>query len=153
MKFSLALALAGTLALAACSQSEEPATPDTAGDEAMSDDNGGGGNSPEDYAAARDEILGRNASDEPMDSGAQDDRFTAACLRSSNQSEEMCRCMSGKATANLTNNGREFLIASLNEDTERVLELRPTMNMTELTQSGMFLVNASTECAAEGHNQ
>ena len=147
MKFSLALALAGTLALAACGGSEDTATTD---DVAA---NNSDVMTAEQASGVADQLAADMTDGVPMDSGAQDDRFTAACLRSSNQTEEMCRCMSGKATANLTDNGREFLIASLNEDTDRVIALRPTMNMTELTQAGMFLVNASTECAAEGHNQ
>ena len=136
MKYSIGLLLAGSLALAACGGGgdDSPMTAETSQD------------------LANDKIESMNDG-ETMDSGRADNDFTAACLTASNMPEAMCTCMSGKATANLTENGRDFLIATLNEDTDRVIALRGQMSLTEMSQSGMFMVNASTECAAEGHNQ
>jgi|TARA_R110002073_G_scaffold184389_2_gene342767 hypothetical protein len=143
MKYSIGLLLAGSLALAACGGGSD--------DTAMSDDDGP-------MTAEMSQDLANDMAEsmndgEAMDSGREDDDFTAACLNASNMPEAMCTCMSGKATANLTENGRDFLVATLNENSDRVMALRGQMSLTEMSQAGMFMVNASTECAAEGHNQ
>ncbi len=83
-------------------------------------------------------------------SGNRDDEFTAACLHASNQSVSMCSCLSEKADESLGENSRNFLIASLNEDTDTARELRLRMDMEETAAAAMFMANASSQCAREG---
>jgi hypothetical protein len=83
-------------------------------------------------------------------SGNADDEFVTACLSASNQSVSMCTCLSEKADDGLSDNSRDFLIATLNEETEDAMELRIRMNMEETAAAAMFMANASTQCAREG---
>ncbi|MEE2565978.1 hypothetical protein [Hyphobacterium marinum] len=163
MKLTHLTALTAALALAACSggnDTTDPETPEAINGEVefsdgTSDESGGeGGNGDEamtneDYAAARDRILGRDT----MEEGREDPEFTAACLSASNMNEDMCRCISRHSTANLTDRSRDFLLATLTENTQEAARLRGEMTMQEASQAGMFMVNSATTCAAEGHNQ
>ncbi|WP_421792532.1 hypothetical protein [Hyphobacterium sp.] len=83
-------------------------------------------------------------------SGGTNDDFAAACLNATNSSPTMCACLAEKAEEDLSEGGREFLIASMNEDNDRVLALRGELGIQEMSVAGMFLVTASTQCAEEG---
>lgn len=137
------LAILAALALAACNNSS-PDAPDTPEESTTESDGGApaGGN-----AGGSDDMTTETGSS----SGNADDEFVAACLSASNLSESMCVCLSEKADERLTGNSREFLIATLNEQSEAVMEMRAQMGMEELTAAAMFMANASTQCAREGH--
>lgn len=132
----LPIAFVAALALAACNNN--PAETDTA-DTSQMDNNGSAGTASTDVNSTS-----------STSSGASNDEFVAACLSASNQSESMCRCLSEKADEDLSDNSREFLIATLNEQSEEVMEMRARMSLEEMSTAGMFLVNASTQCASEG---
>lgn len=149
MKLSHWAVLAAALTLAACgggNGADSTGTPEavngepaqSAGDEPMPD-----GDEP---------MTGGNDLDPVLEEGREDPEFTAACLSASNMNEAMCRCVSRRATANLTDRSRAFLIAMLSEDAAESTRLRMEMTMPEITESGMFMVNSATDCAAEGHN-
>ncbi len=129
------IAFVAALALAACNNNS--ADTDTADTAQMNNDGG---------ATGSDNVNSTGSSS----SGASDDEFVAACLSASNQSESMCRCLSEKADEDLSDNSREFLIATLNEQSDEVMEMRARMSLEEMSTAGMFLVNASTQCASEG---
>lgn len=78
------------------------------------------------------------------------DDFAAACLNATNNSPAMCECMADRAEDGLTGDAREFLIASMNDENERVMSMRGELSVEEMSVAGMFLVNASVECAREG---
>jgi len=137
------LAILAALALAACNNSgtdandaPDDSTTEMDGGSASSDGNSGGS----------DDMTTETSSS----SGRADNEFVAACLSASNQSESMCTCMAEKADADLSEISQEFLIATLNENQDRVVELRSEMNFEEMSTAGMFLVTASTDCAREG---
>ena len=129
------IAFVAALALAACNNNSTDT--DTADTAQMNNDGG---------ATGSDNVNSTGSSS----SGASDDEFVAACLSASNQSESMCRCLSEKADEDLSDNSREFLIATLNEQSDEVMEMRARMSLEEMSTAGMFLVNASTQCASEG---
>lgn len=141
MKKLTPLAILAALALAACNNSS-PDTTDAA-DSNTEMENGNSGNSSDNSS---DDMSVETSSS----NGPSDDEFVAACLRASNQTESMCTCLSEKAEADLTENSREFLIATLNDESEEVMEMRSRMSMEEMSTAGMFLVTASTQCAREG---
>jgi hypothetical protein len=142
MKKLTPLAILAALALAACNNSS-PDTTDAATDSNTEIENGNAGSG-----------SGHDSGDMAVETGdsngASDDEFVAACLSASNQTESMCTCLSEKAEADLTETSREFLIATLNEQSDEVTELRSRMSMEEMSTAGMFLVTASTQCAREG---
>jgi hypothetical protein len=131
----LPVTIVAALALTACNNN---AADTDAAESAPMDNNGG---------VTGSDNMTNNAS---SSSGASDDEFVSACLSASNQSESMCRCLSEKADEDLSDSSREFLIATLNEQTEEVMEMRARMSLEEMSTAGMFLVNASTQCASEG---
>lgn len=162
MKLSHLTALMAALALAACgggNGTNDPETPEAVNGEVdysdgvTNDDDGGGsaddGMTGDDDAAAPEGILGRG----DMEEGPEDPEFTAACLSASNMTEDMCRCISRRATANLTGRSRDFLLATLTENAQEAARIRMEMPMQETAQAGMFMVNSATDCAAEGHNR
>jgi hypothetical protein len=135
MKARLAIALLASLALAACNNN---ATDDTdAGDTPPADN----GTNPDNGSGGGDTVRTRAGSD---------DDFAAACLNATNNSPEMCQCMAEQADAELTGDAREFLIASMNDENERVMAMRGELSVEEMSVAGMFLVNASVECARDG---
>jgi len=137
------LAILAALALAACNNSS-PENTDAADSntEMQNGDSGGESGNGSDNMAV----------ETGSSNGPSDDEFVAACLRASNQTESMCTCLSEKAEEDLTANSREFLIATLNEESDEVMEMRSRMSMEEMSTAGMFLVTASTECAREGRH-
>lgn len=133
------IAIIAALALAACNNSPAEDDTDMTSDESssMSNDGNSGG---------ADNMTETSSSG----SGASSDDFVEACLEASNNTPGMCQCLSEKSEDDLTGNGREFLIASMLNQEGRVMELRGQMSIEEMSQAGMFLVNASVECAREG---
>ena len=59
---------------------------------------------------------------------------------------ELAECIAQKADAQLDNDGKAFLIASMQKDEATLSQLRQTMSIDKLAQTGMFMTNASAEC-------
>lgn len=137
----LALLSATALVLAACSNP----TPSSDAPENGAEETGISGNTRNGNGEAMTETSG---GDEPAESAADD--FAAACLNATNNSPSMCSCLAEKADEDLTGDARDFLVASMNEDNDRVLAMRGQLSVEEMSVAGMFLVTASTECAQEG---
>lgn len=135
------LAILAALALAACSNDSPDATDLPA--QGMAENNGSAASG---NAGATDDMT----TETDTSSGNADDEFVTACLSASNQSVSMCTCLSEKADEDLSDNSREFLIATLNEESEAVMEMRTRMDMEEMATAAMFMANASTQCAREG---
>lgn len=135
--------------LTACGGGDEPAddTPEAVNGEVehVDGDNGdmsdGGGD--DDMASG---------GDEPMRSAGTDPEFISGCVNSSNLSREMCTCIAASAEAELSDNSRDFLTASLNENAEEATAIRMRMSIAEVTEAGMFMMNATTDCAERGFN-
>ena len=77
--------------------------------------------------------------------------FTTACVSSYNMGDDICNCLAGKADERLTPIGFAFLIASMNDDDEKIAELRPQLSMSDSLETGMFMVNTPAECAQVIH--
>ena len=75
--------------------------------------------------------------------------FAATCETNSNMPAEICACVADKAMSELSEDGRAFLIAGLEEDQARATELREKMKPEELMATSMFLVNTPAACAQE----
>jgi len=137
------LTILAAFALAACNNS----APDSneAPDESTTEMDGGSDASSGNSGGSDDMTTETSSS-----SGRADRDFVAACLSASNMSESMCTCLAEKADADLSENSQQFLIATLNEDQDRVVELRTQMSFEEMSSAGMFMIGGSTECAREG---
>lgn len=136
------LAILAALALAACSNDSPDATdPPT---QSTTETTGSAA------ASGNDGAIDDMTTETGTSSGNAGDEFVAACLSASNQSMSMCTCLSEKADEDLSDNSREFLIATLNEESEAVMEMRTRMDMEEMATAAMFMANASTQCAREG---
>ncbi|HHQ13533.1 MAG TPA: hypothetical protein ENK16_00750 [Chromatiales bacterium] len=75
--------------------------------------------------------------------------FVDACLASSNMQRPMCECLADKASRELSPTGVELLIAGMQSDDEKAEKLRSQLEMPELMKTGMFMVNAPSECSAQ----
>ena len=64
--------------------------------------------------------------------------------------EALCKCVSGKAQDELSEEGYDFLVAMLSENESETERLRTTMPMAEVVKAGMFMTNAPATCASEG---
>ncbi|PIW30288.1 MAG: hypothetical protein COW29_04295 [Rhodobacterales bacterium CG15_BIG_FIL_POST_REV_8_21_14_020_59_13] len=136
------LAILAALALAACNN-DSPDTNDSPDESAIESN---GGSATDSNAGGTDD----RTTETGTPSGNTDDEFVAACLSASNLSRSMCDCLAEKADEGLSANSRDFLIATLNEETQAAMELRVRMNMEETAAAAMFMANASTQCAREG---
>lgn len=74
-------------------------------------------------------------------------QFVDACMATSNMGEEICQCAAGKAKEKLSGEGFSLLIATLQEDREKVQKLRESMAIGEIMEVGMFMVTAPAGCA------
>jgi hypothetical protein len=136
------LAILAALALAACSNDSPDATDPPAQSTTETDGSTA--------ASGNDDAMDDMTTETDTSSGNAGDEFVTACLSASNQSVSMCTCLSEKADEDLSDNSREFLIATLNEESEAVMEMRTRMDMEEMATAAMFMANASTQCAREG---
>ena len=75
--------------------------------------------------------------------------FVQACLSSSNLAQPICECCAKKAQAELSTDGFQFLVASLQDNEQKTTQLRSKLPFTEALKAGMFMVNAPARCAAE----
>jgi hypothetical protein len=137
-KFS-PLAVLAAIALAACNNNPADSGDDM--DDAMSPDSGSSGGS--------DDMTTQTSSS----GGESGDDFVQACLYATNNTSNMCECLSERADEDLTDGAREFLIATMNDENERVMAMRGELSIEEMSTAGMFLVGASTQCAREGRHQ
>lgn len=78
--------------------------------------------------------------------GADAGRFTQLCGSTTNMSPEVCRCLGDKAEAELSRQAREFLVATLEKQDDRVTELRGKLSVEETMKAGMFMVNGPRAC-------
>ncbi len=72
--------------------------------------------------------------------------FVDACMTSGNMQRPVCECLADKASRELPPAGFELLIASMHGDDQRADQLRDQLEMPELMSTGMFMVNAPSEC-------
>ena len=77
------------------------------------------------------------------------DEFADACEASTNMPREVCECAGEKALAELEPDAVTFLVAMMNEETDRAEELREKLGVTEAVQAGMFMASGPARCAAE----
>jgi len=62
-------------------------------------------------------------------------------------SEALCSCVAEKAQEELTEDGYQFLLASLEEREDDTARLRQEMPVQELMKAGMFMASAPATCA------
>ena len=74
------------------------------------------------------------------------DRFTTACLESTNWSQPMCECMADRAKDELSEDARAFLLASLEGDEAEITESRAGLSMDDAMEAGLFMAEAGS-CA------
>lgn len=143
-KFS-PLAVLAAIALAACNNNPADSGDDM--DDAMSSDSGSSASSGS--SGGSDDMATQTSSS----GGESGDDFVQACLYATNNTSNMCECLSERADEDLTDGAREFLIATMNDENERVMAMRGELSIEEMSTAGMFLVGASTQCAREGRHQ
>ncbi len=82
--------------------------------------------------------------------GGDDDakRIVTACRETTNMSAEICDCVGGRATTDLSDQARAFLVATLAKDEAEVEKLRGKLSVPDAMQAGMFMVNAPAACAS-----
>jgi hypothetical protein len=84
--------------------------------------------------------------------GGDDDdfeaEFTQACGEFSNLEPELCSCMAGKAQNELSEDERNFLLASIRDDEAETERLRPQLSLDGAMRVGMFMTNV-TACGPE----
>jgi hypothetical protein len=78
--------------------------------------------------------------------GANAGRFTELCGSTTNMTPEVCRCLGEKAEADLSPQAREFLVATLEKQGDRVIELPGKLSVEETMKAGMFMVNGPRAC-------
>ena len=74
--------------------------------------------------------------------------FVAACT-GRGLGQAVCECAGQKAKEQLTQDGFAFLVATLQQDEERITTLRQKLSVPELTGAGMFMVSGPVQCAKE----
>jgi hypothetical protein len=72
--------------------------------------------------------------------GSFESQFVDACGKSANWSQAMCECMAKKAKEELSETGREFLVASLSGDAARTKALRGKLSIEEALEVGTFML-------------
>ena len=80
---------------------------------------------------------------------AQTSAFVEACMSSTNMGEEICECVAGMAREELSDEGVDFLVASMQGDTAAAQEIAGEMTIQEAADAGLFMVSAPANCAAE----
>ena len=80
---------------------------------------------------------------------AQTAAFMEACVNSSSMGEDICECVAGLASEELSEEGLSFLIASMQGDTAAAQQMAGEMTIQEATDAGLFMVSAPANCAAE----
>ena len=75
--------------------------------------------------------------------------FLEACVSSSSMGEEICKCVAGLASEELSDDGLNFLIASMQGDTAAAQQMAGEMTIQEATDAGLFMVSAPANCAAQ----
>lgn len=73
--------------------------------------------------------------------------FVAGCTKISNLDQPICQCAAELAEKELTPKAFQFLVATMQQDQERMEELRSELEIQEATQAGMFMVSAPARCA------
>ncbi|MGE0553583.1 MAG: hypothetical protein AB7R55_09165 [Gemmatimonadales bacterium] len=79
---------------------------------------------------------------------AQAEQLSAACRRSTNLDQAVCDCMADKATRELSENERGFVIAALSGDQAEADRARGKLDMEGAMKAGMFMTNVGS-CANE----
>ena len=83
-------------------------------------------------------------------SGANDiNAFVKACSSAYDFGTPMCECLSKKADKKFTPDGFSFLVATMNKDHEKAIQIRSKLDMAESLEVGMFFVNTPQKCAEE----
>lgn len=73
--------------------------------------------------------------------------FVTACLKSTNLSQEVCSCTASKAKAELSADGFDLVVATLEGDEAKAESLRRTLDIEELMKSGTFMTRGPAQCA------
>lgn len=74
------------------------------------------------------------------------DRFSMACSESTNWPDSLCACMAERAEEELSEDGRTFLLATLEEDEATVSQIRADLDMEEAMEAGLFMTKVES-CA------
>jgi hypothetical protein len=75
-------------------------------------------------------------------SGDFHSEFVAACNESGDGSEEFCECMADKADESLNDEQKEFILAGMRGDQDRVSEMEDAMAMQHQEEMGRFMAGA-----------
>lgn len=68
--------------------------------------------------------------------------FVAACNESGEGSEEFCECMADRADETLTDDQKEYILASMQGDESRAAEMEEGMRMENQEEVGRFMAGA-----------
>lgn len=71
--------------------------------------------------------------------GSSTDDFVEACLSSTNWDRSACACMARRAETELSDEARDFVVASLGSDEAKTARLRSELGITEAMEAGMFM--------------
>ncbi|MEZ4587607.1 MAG: hypothetical protein R2909_14525 [Gemmatimonadales bacterium] len=80
---------------------------------------------------------------------AQAEQLSAACRRSTNIDQAVCDCMGDKATRELNEDERAFVIAALSGDQAEADRARGKLGVEGAMKAGMFMTNVGS-CANGG---
>ena len=76
------------------------------------------------------------------------DQLRTLCAEHLNVSERICECIADRAATELSDEGRELVVAMLGSDDQRAEELRGELELAEITRAASFMANAPARCAA-----
>lgn len=68
--------------------------------------------------------------------------FVAACNEEGDATEAFCECMADKADETLTNDQKEYILAGMRGEEERVAEMGEGMEMENQEEIGRFMAGA-----------
>jgi len=81
--------------------------------------------------------------------GANMERMIEACQAETNMGPALCQCVAEKACDELSPQGFELLLASLEGNEQAANDARAGMPVDQVMKAGTFLTRAPAECAQQ----
>ena len=75
--------------------------------------------------------------------------FATALREQTDMPAVVARCVGELAESELSADAQAFLLAGMREDQAAVQALRARMEISEMTQAGMFMISAASRCGAD----